>query len=282
MVKNEYPNTHTHLGMDLLEGDVLERLRSLPANHFKCIVTSPPYNLGMRYGENVNDKKPYETYLEWIRNVFRECKRVLADDGSLFVNVGYSSTEPWIAMDVACVLRKDWVLQNQFTWVKNVSIGETSHGHFKPINSKRFVNVTNESIFHFTKNGNVSLHRLAIGVPFMHKSNLKSRTSGKEKPDCRCQGNTWFIPYETIQNNKKERGGHPASFPVELATRCIKLTFGNEKVGIVLDPFVGTGTTLVAAKRLGLKGTGIDINTSFLQFAEERLRAEPECADTSP
>lgn len=260
--------------MEFLEGDVLTCLKSLPEKSFKCVVTSPPYNLNMKYGEGVNDRKPMDVYLAWLHDVFVECKRVMTDDGSLFVNVGYSSTEPWIAMDVANALRKDFVLQNQFTWVKNISIGETSHGHFKPINSKRFVNVTNESVFHFTKRGDVELHRLAIGVPFMHKSNLHSRSEAKKdvvKPDCRCRGNTWFVPYETIQNNKKERGGHPASYPVQLAEQCLQLCMGDTKEGRVLDPFVGTGTTLVAAKNLGLVGTGIDINPEFLAFARTRL-----------
>lgn len=263
--------------MELLQGDVLEKLRELPDNSFRCIVTSPPYNLGMNYGKEVNDKKPYEQYLDWIGTVFRECKRILSDNGSLFVNVGYSSIEPWIAMDVANVLRKDFVLQNQITWVKNISIKETSYGHFKPINSKRFMNVTNESIFHFTKSGNVPLERLSIGVPFMHKSNLHSRSKAKKdilKPDLRCRGNTWFIPYETIQSNSKERGGHPASYPVELAEMCIKLCFGDSKDGKVFDPFLGTGTTLVAAKRLGLTGSGIDINPDFLAFAQSRIQQE--------
>jgi site-specific DNA-methyltransferase (adenine-specific) len=175
------------------------------------------------------------------------------------------------------------VLQNQFTWVKNISIGDVSHGHFKPINSKRYVNVTNESIFHFTKTGNVSLERLAIGVPFMHKSNLHSRSKEKAdvvKPDCRCRGNSWYLPYETIQSNAKERGGHPASFPVSLAETCIKLCLGTTSGKCVLDPFVGTGTTLVAAQTLGHTGIGIDINPEFLSFARERLQRDtaPETA----
>jgi site-specific DNA-methyltransferase (adenine-specific) len=269
--------------MQLLEGDVLERLRDLPADHVDCIVTSPPYNLDMNYGEGVDDKKPLDVYLTWIRDVFRECKRVLAPEGSLFLNVGYSSKEPWIAMDVANALRGDFILQNQFTWVKNISIGDVSHGHFKPINSKRYVNVTNESIFHFTKTGSVSLERLAIGVPFMHKSNLHSRSKAKTgvvKPDCRCPGNTWYIPYDTIQSNKTERGGHPASFPVGLAERCLKLCFGSAQGKMVLDPFLGTGTTLVAAQALGHTGIGIDINPEFLTFARERLQqgTAPETA----
>lgn len=265
--------------MELIQGDVIECLRNLPDKTFKCIVTSPPYNLGMDYGVGVDDKKPMERYLEWIASVFHECKRVMTDDGSLFVNVGYSSTEPWIAMDVAHTLRKEFVLQNQITWVKNISVRDQSYGHFKPINSKRFMNVTNESIFHFTKTGNVPIERLAIGVPYMHKSNLHSRSEAKKdivKPDVRCRGNTWFVPYETIQNNKKEKGGHPASYPIELAELCIKVSLGDSTDAKILDPFLGTGTTLVAAERLGFTGTGIDINPEFLTFARTRLRAHTD------
>lgn len=261
--------------MNLLEGDVLEKLKTLPEKSFYCIITSPPYNIGKDYGKQVNDKKPREEYIQWIEDVFLECKRILTDDGSLFVNVGYSNIDPWISMDVAQTLRKFLVLQNQITWVKNISIDENSYGHFKPINSKRFMNVTNEHIYHFTKDGNQPIERLAIGVPYVYKCNLTSRTDKKKvKADVRCRGNTWFIPYETIQSNKKERGGHPASYPIELASMCIKLCMGNEKKGQVLDPFIGSGTTLIAAKRLGLTGTGIDINHEFLQFARSRIDSD--------
>lgn len=258
--------------MQLLEGDVLTVLRTLEDKSFQCIVTSPPYNIGKNYGTSVDDKKPMNEYLDWIGAVFRECKRVLADDGSLFLNVGYSNQYPWIAMDVAQTLRADFVLQNQIVWVKNISIGESSYGHFKPINSKRYLNATNESIYHFTKTGDVPVERLAVGVPYVYKCNLQSRSQkGVTKPDVRCRGNTWYIPYQTIQSNKEAKGGHPAAYPVELAEMCLKLCFG-EKKGTVLDPFLGTGTTLVAAKRLGHTGTGIDINTEFLKFAESRLQ----------
>lgn len=260
---------------DLLEGDVIEKLKELADHEFDCIVTSPPYNIGKDYGDKVDDKKPIDKYLNWILEVFQECKRVLKDDGSIFINIGYSNVEPWIAMDVAQKLRSEFVLQNNITWVKNISIDETSYGHFKPINSPRFLNVTNETILHFTKSGNSKLERLAIGVPYMHKSNLVERAkkvekTGVEKPDVRCRGNTWFIKYETIQH-KTERGNHPASFPVELAEKCIKLTVGDKKDVKILDPFIGSGTTLVACKKLGLPGTGIDVNPEFLQFARSRI-----------
>lgn len=269
---------------ELLQGDVLEKLKGLKDKTFDCIITSPPYNLGISYGDKkiskVNDNKPQEEYLEWIKTVFTECKRVLKDEGSLFLNVGYSNMNPWVAMDVAQQLRGVYQLQNVFTWVKNISVDDKSYGHFKPINSQRFVTPTNESIFHFTKSGKIKLHRLAIGVPYEYKSNLKERKkkkkkelkAGELKPDVRCRGNTWFVRYKTIQN-KKERGKHPASFPIELAEMCLKLSFGEETNGIVLDPFLGTGTTLVAAKKLGFRGVGIDIVSEYLEFASKRLES---------
>jgi site-specific DNA-methyltransferase (adenine-specific) len=261
--------------LNLIEGDVVAKLKELPERHFDCIVTSPPYNIGKDYGKKVDDKKPMDDYLNWILEVFVECKRVLKDEGSIFINIGYSNVEPWIAMDVAQKLRGEFVLQNNITWVKNISIDETSYGHFKPINSKRFLNVTNEAILHFTKKGDVPMEKLAIGVPYMHKSNLLERSkkkekTGVEKPDVRCRGNTWFIKYETIQH-KSEKGDHPASFPTELAEKCIKLAIGDRKDAVVLDPFIGSGTTLVACKKLGIEGTGIDINPEFLQFAQSRI-----------
>jgi site-specific DNA-methyltransferase (adenine-specific) len=259
----------------LLEGDVIEKLKELPDQDFDCIVTSPPYNIGKDYGKKVDDKRPMDKYLDWILEVFQQCKRVLKEKGSIFINIGYSNIEPYIAMDVAQKLRTEFVLQNNITWVKNISIDTTSYGHFKPINSQRFMNVTNETILHFTKKGDVHIEKLAIGVPYMHKSNLKERSkkvkkTNIEKPDVRCRGNTWFIKYETIQH-KSEKGDHPASFPTELAETCIKLAIGDRKDGKVLDPFIGSGTTLIACKKLGIVGTGIDINSEFLQFAQSRI-----------
>lgn len=265
-----------HSRQQLICGDVMEELRKMPDNIFDCIVTSPPYNLGIDYGPKVDDNKSRDDYLEWIKEVFTECKRVLKDEGSLFLNVGYSNRNPWVAMDVAQTLREVYHLQNLITWVKNISIDEKSYGHFKPINSPRFINPTNESIFHFTKTCKVGLDRLAIGVPYEDKSNLRERKkkknkTGQLKADVRCRGNSWFIKYKTVQS-KKQKGKHPASFPVELVTMCLKLGLGDDRKDcFILDPFLGTGTTLVAAKVLGHRGVGIDINPHYIDYASERL-----------
>jgi site-specific DNA-methyltransferase (adenine-specific) len=146
-----------------------------------------------------------------------------------------------------------------------------SHGHFKPINSKRFLNDCHEYIFHFTKSGRVEIDRLALGVPYQDKSNI-GRWSHTRGSDLRCRGNTWFVPYETIQNREKERP-HPATFPVQLAEWCIRL-HGLSRVETLLDPFLGIGNSAVAAQRCGIKKfIGLEIDKSYLAEAKRRLEA---------
>ena len=144
-----------------------------------------------------------------------------------------------------------------------------SSGHFKPINSPRFLNDCHEYVFHFTKSGRVELNRLALGVPYQDKSNIArwSHTRGK---DLRCRGNTWFVPYETIQSREKERP-HPATFPVRLAEWCIKL-HGASRVGTMLDPFLGIGNSAVAAQRCGVRRfIGFEIDDAYLAEAKRRI-----------
>jgi site-specific DNA-methyltransferase (adenine-specific) len=162
------------------------------------------------------------------------------------------------------------ILQNNIIWVKSISVNDVSSGHFKPINSTRFLNDQHESIFHFTKTGEVHLDRLGIGVPYADKSNIerwKHDEKGGTKPDCRCRGNTWFIPYETVQKKKE----HPAGFPIGLPANCIKLA-GIKPDMVVLDPFLGAGTTLLAANKLGVNGIGIELDESYCVMTLEKLQ----------
>jgi site-specific DNA-methyltransferase (adenine-specific) len=248
----------------LIRGDCEVVMAGLPEKTIDIVVTSPPYNIGIRYSR-YDDSGERTRYLEWLTRVAIALKRVLTDDGSVFLNVAGTSSDPWVAYDVASRFRDHFVLQNDIVWVKSISIGENTSGHFKPLNSERFVNHNHESIFHFTKNGNVKLDRLAVGVPFADKSNIARRGHAQ---DLRCAGNTWHIPYRTIQN-KKERFHHPAAFPEALPERCIKLHGGKNRT--VLDPFMGTGTTIVAANMLGHTGIGIDLDPAYVAAARSRL-----------
>lgn len=146
----------------LVKADCIEWMDNQPEKSIDCIITSPPYNLNIKYGK-YQDDQPRDSYLKWMLDVARSMKRVLKDDGQLFLNVGYSNKDPWVAMDVAQVFRQVFVLQNNFTWVKHILLDNQSYGIYKPIAGDRFASATTESIFHFTKTGDITVNRLAIG-----------------------------------------------------------------------------------------------------------------------
>jgi site-specific DNA-methyltransferase (adenine-specific) len=251
----------------ILLGDCLAVLQEIETASVDVIVTSPPYNIGIAYGRYA-DNLPREDYLNWLRAISVELARVLEPDGSFFLNVGSTNVDPWIAMDVAGAFRAEFILQNNITWAKSLSIGDDSVGHFKPINSRRFLNHNHESIFHFSKSGAVEVDRLAVGVPFKDKSNI---ARWGHKADKRCAGNVWFIPYKTVRS-KAQKFDHPAGFPVDLPTRCLQLHGKPDMT--VLDPFLGAGTTLVAAERLGHRGIGIELDPAYVETSLTRLELE--------
>jgi len=246
-------------------GDCLEVMASMPEGCVDVVVTSPPYNIGVVY-DSYEDDRPRGDYLEWMGQVSEELRRVLSPEGSLFLDLGHTPSDPWLSHDVAEVFREHWTLQNRITWVWSVSIGDETHGQHKPLTSDRYLTVTNETVLHFTKTGEVGLDRLAVGVPYDTKSNIGRFAAGE---DLRCRGNTWFVPHEPIQDRHRERGGHPATFPVELARMCIGL-HGVARARTVLDPFSGSGSTLVAAAELGVTGVGIEIDAGYAAHSVER------------
>jgi site-specific DNA-methyltransferase (adenine-specific) len=285
---------------DFRRRDCVKGMSQLPSEHVDLIVTSPPYNLGVRYGKFF-DRQDRESYLRWCREWTGEVQRILKPGGSFFLNIGSAPSNPMLPHEIVIELRDLFVLQNTIHWIKSIAIDETrgqtghadphltplpegeadaklqvrapvnatTHGHFKPISSRRFLNDCHEYIFHFTKTGRVEIDRLALGVPYQDKSNI-SRWRHTRGSDLRCRGNTWFIPYETIQSRAKERP-HPATFPVQLAEWCIKL-HGASRVQTMLDPFLGIGNSAVAAQRCGVKKfIGFEIDETYLAEARRRL-----------
>ena len=295
--------------------DCLKGMSKLPDEDVDLVVTSPPYNLGIRYRQ-YSDRQDRQSYLRWCGEWAAQVQRTLKPDGSFFLNIGAAPSNPMLPHEIVLQFRDNFVLQNTIHWIKSIAIpnlrektgpavpplsrwerrtplsgasegkgvgkgedsaerrvrGEVSastYGHFKPISSKRFLNDCHEYIFHFTKSGRVEIDRLALGVPYQDKSNIGrwGHTRGK---DLRCRGNTWFIPYETIQSREKERP-HPATFPVQLAEWCIKL-HGASRVKTMLDPFLGIGNSAIAAQHCGVKNfIGFEIDRTYLAEAKRRL-----------
>ena len=261
-------------------GDSVDVLGRLAPGSISAIVTSPPYNLGIRY-RTYEDTLPRDRYLEWTAEWVGRAAQALAADGSLFLNVGAKPTDPWTALDVAQAARAHLHLQNTIHWIKSIAIekalagaraglaDDLAVGHYKPINSRRFLHDCHEFVFHFSPSGATPIERQAIGVKYQDQSNVgrwRSAASG-----VRCRGNTWFIPYETIQNREKDRP-HPATFPPRLPEMCLRL-HGLERLQVVADPFLGLGSTAVACAQLGISFVGIEMDAGYLMDAIERTRA---------
>ena len=156
--------------------DCADVFRQLPAGSVDVIVTSPPYNLGVQYNQ-YQDTLSRPEYLTWTDAWVAAAARVLRPDGSLFLNVGAKPTDPWTALDVAQAVRPHLRLQNIIHWVKSIAIDRASAGaaagltrdlavgHYKPINSDRFLNDCQEFIFHFSQRGSTPLDRtLRAGI----------------------------------------------------------------------------------------------------------------------
>jgi site-specific DNA-methyltransferase (adenine-specific) len=284
---------------DFRRQDCIKGMSRLPDESVDLVMTSPPYNLGINYGK-YSDRQDRRSYLGWCGEWATQIRRVLESNGSFFLNIGAAPSNPMLPHEIVMTLRESFVLQNTIHWIKSIAIEDRcgrsavgdvrashpsspsfgaagregaaairSFGHFKPINSPRFLNDCHEYVFHFTRSGRVELNRLALGVPYQDKSNI-ARWSHARGKDVRCRGNTWFVPYETIQSREKERP-HPATFPIRLAEWCIKL-HGASRVRSMLDPFLGIGNSAVAAGRCGVeKFVGFEIDDVYLSEAKRRI-----------
>lgn len=262
------------------------------AGSVDVVVTSPPYNLGVGY-RSYDDMVPRAEYLAWTRSWATEVARVLSPGGSFFLNVGAKPTDPWVPFDVAAIIRELFELQNVIHWVKSIAItrsdvgsgvgleSDIAVGHYKPINSQRYVNDCHEYVFHFTRSGRVPLDRLAVGVPYQDKSNIaRWREGGEGRRDLRCRGNTWFIPYTTIQSRSDDRP-HPATFPPKLPQMCIEL-HGAARCGLAMDPFMGLGNSALACAGLGVNFVGFELDEFYfarsVEAARRALAAAPATA----
>ena len=245
--------------------------RRLPDGCVDVIVTSPPYNIGVPYNTH-DDNLPFDRYLDWMEEVAVECRRVLREDGSFFFNIGDRPSDKLRSLKVAERIGRHFHLQNTIHWIKSIAAPEegVNMGHYKPVNSPRYLNNCHEYIFHFTKSGAVKVDKLSIGVPYQDKSNIGRWKAAKQ--DCRDRGNTWYIPYETVTGAKP----HPAAFPDKLPEMCIRLHgLRADPPLLVLDPFMGTGTTAVAAQRLGCHYVGFEKDPAYARIARKQLQPSP-------
>ena len=232
---------------------------AIPDESVDLMVTSPPY------------KKRDKFTPDLMAALGKLASRVLKPDGRLWVNFGQLSEDFQRSVDVPTQIRAGspaLELGQTVIWAKSISIGETSHGHLQPISSPRIMSYCWEFIYQLHKGDPRDLDRLAIGVPFMDKSNLTRGNRGKNG-DLRCAGDLWFIPYETTGPSKKKK--HQYEFPADVARRCIRVS-NLEPQSVVLDPFGGSGQVAAVAKEEGHHAWTVEFNPEHLVMATARWK----------
>lgn len=226
--------------------DCRDGLKLIESDTCALAISSPPY-------------KNEDSYSDCLMvDTFNQIYRVLKTKSLFFLNFGSLAEDKFRPFNVCkLAVESGFQLNDTIVWVKN---------HYKPIQGKKRLNNLSEFVFLLYKDEMPELNRLAIGIPYVDSSNAKRFNNGQ---NLKCRGNVWHINYETI--NSKEEKLHNDRFPLELPKLCIKLS--DIKDGeIVIDPFVGSGTTCLAAKQLNKSYLGFDLNPEYVKISQERLK----------
>ncbi|HLN05749.1 MAG TPA: site-specific DNA-methyltransferase, partial [Acidimicrobiales bacterium] len=240
---------------------------NLPDNSVALVVTSPPYFAGKEYEQALGQgliPASYAEYLEMLRDVFAECTRVLEPGGRIAVNVANLGRRPFrsLAGDVTRILEDDLglLLRGEVIWAKaEGASGSCAWGSYRSPTNPVLRDVTERVVIaskgRFSRAVDVD-ERRARGLP--HEATISTDEFLEATLDL------WRMAPESAR-----RVGHPAPFPVELPQRLIELyTFKDD---LVLDPFLGSGTTAVAAVRTGRRYVGYDTDAAYVDLAVERV-----------
>ena len=255
-------------------------MRDVADNSVALVVTSPPYFAGKQYEEELErDGVPasYLEYLQMLTDVFAECVRTLEPGGRIAVNVANLGRKPYrsLSADVIRILQDDLglLLRGEVVWQKGEGAsGSCAWGSWRSPSNPVLRDVTERVVIaskgRFDR-ARTTAQRQRAGLP--HRATLL--------PDdfLTLTLDVWSIPPESAR-----RVGHPAPFPVELPEQLIRLyTFADD---LVLDPFMGSGSTMVAAARLGRRYVGYDLDPAYVDIARRRVaeeRATPDHGDTT-
>jgi DNA modification methylase len=263
-----------HLPEPLLCSDA-RAMTELPDSSVALVVTSPPYFAGKEYEHDLGERHipaTYLDYLEMLKDVFAECLRVLEPGGRIAVNVANLGRKPSrsLSADVIHILQDDLglLLRGEVIWAKaEGAAGSCAWGSFASAANPVLRDITERVVIaskgHF---------RRARGNEQRRTERLPSESTLSNDEFMEATLDLWRIPSESAK-----RVGHPAPFPVELPLRLIELyTYADD---LVLDPFLGSGTTAVAAVRSGRKYVGYDIDNDYIDIARERVARELEAGN---
>jgi site-specific DNA-methyltransferase (adenine-specific) len=259
-------------------GDARE-MTAVTSDSVALVVTSPPYFAGKEYEQAMGEGEipgSYIEYLELLTDVFAECWRVLEPGGRICVNVANLGRKPYrsLSSDVIRILQDDlgFLLRGEVVWLKaDGASGSCAWGSYRSASNPVLRDTTERVViaskgrFNRALSENRMKRRKAQGLP--HESDISAEEFASATLD------VWRIRPESAK-----RVGHPAPFPVELPERCINLYTYMEDV--VLDPFLGSGSTAVAALRTGRHYIGYDLEEEYVELARQRVDAERALLET--
>jgi len=244
---NEFPN---ELRNTIILGNS-EHMKEIPDNSLHLMVTSPPYNVSKEYDDDLSLRE----YLEMVRNVFSETYRVLANGGRACINVANLGRKPYIPLsDYISKMMEDigFLMRGEIIWNKGAGAGVSMAWGSWMSASNPVLRDVHEYILIFSK-----------GSFKRNKSKEQENSIEKE------QFMEWTKSVWTMNTESAKKVGHPAPFPVELPYRLIQLyTFKND---VILDPFMGSGSTAIAALNSSRSYVGYDIDPEYIKLAEERI-----------
>lgn len=248
-IENSIPLQH----IDRIFCQDSRKMDQLPDSSVHLMITSPPYNVGKDYDENLS----LGEYRKLLRDVFNETYRVLVTGGRICINVANLGRKPYIPLHsyiIEDMLNIGYLMRGEIIWDKSASAGSsTAWGSFQSASNPTLRDV-HEYILIFSKDS-------------YSRCKVNKKDSISKEQFMQYTKSIWRFPAESAKRVK-----HPAPFPIELPSRLIQ--FYSFEKDIVLDPFCGSGSTCIAAKKLERHYIGYDTNSEYCQIARERLKNE--------
>ena len=251
IIVNEFPNEL----LNTIIASSCENMKDIPNNSLHLMITSPPYNVSKEYDNDLS----LNEYLSLLKNCFTETYRVLVDGGRACINIANIGRKPYIPLSdyvSKIMIEIGFNMRGEIIWNKSAGAGiSTAWGSFQSA-SNPILRDVHEYILIFSK-GNYKRER------DKEEKELRKDNITKE------EFIEWTKSVWTMNTESAKRIGHPAPFPEELPNRLIKLfSFTND---IVIDPFMGSGTTAIAAIKNNRNFVGYEINKEYINLANNRI-----------